>query len=190
MRALSVPAGVKTPARLAAAGVLLVLLAACAQPTAYQPRQQGSSTGFAEQQIEGNRYRITFVGNQVTNRETVENYMLYRAAELTLLNEGDHFVMVDKEIERDTQYYTSYQQPWPSSYGMYGSRRRHSSLGFGMGYGMGYTPQTYAQSRYQGYADILIYKGQAPKDDARSYDARQVIQNLGPVVQRPQQPRS
>ncbi|MBU0725962.1 MAG: hypothetical protein KJ904_13970 [Alphaproteobacteria bacterium] len=169
-------------------GALLVLLAACAQPTAYQPRQQGSSTGFSEQQIEGNRYRITFVGNQVTNRETVENYMLYRAAELTLLNEGDHFVMVDKDIERDTQYYTSYD-PWPGSYGMYGSRRRHSGFGYGMGYGMSYSPQTYAQSRYQGYADILLYKGQAPKDDPKSFDARQVIQNLGPVVQRPQQPR-
>lgn len=166
--------------RWALAGGALVLLAACAQPTPYKPRLD-TSTGFAEQQLGANRFRVTFAGNQVTGREIVENYLLYRAAELTLQKDGDHFVMADKEIERVTDYYQQYD-PWPGSYGLYGMRRYG-----GFGYGMGYNTSTYAQSSYRGYADILIFKGPTPKNDPKSFDAREIIKNLGPYVQRPQQ---
>ena len=44
----------------------------------------GRGYGFSEQRIEDDRYRITFRGNSSTSRETVENSLLYRAAELTV----------------------------------------------------------------------------------------------------------
>ena len=64
--------------RLAAVLVLGVVLAACAKPTPYKPADNG--TGYTEQKLEANRYRVTFSGNSVTDRETVDNYLLYRAA--------------------------------------------------------------------------------------------------------------
>lgn len=168
----------RAPARLALAAGLVLLVAACAQPTAYKPRLD-SSTGYSEQQIEGNRFRVTFYGNDVTPRETVENYLLYRAAELTLQRDGDHFVLVEKDVERITDYYGN--AGWPGGYSIYGSRWPGS-----YGYGMGWNSNTYAQNRYQAYADILIYKGRTPKDDPKSFDARMVIQQLGPTLRYPQ----
>ena len=60
----------------------LGMLAACGQPTPYQPATAGY--GYREQQIEDNRYRVSFAGNDLTTADTVQNYLLYRAAELTL----------------------------------------------------------------------------------------------------------
>ena len=61
------------------------LLSGCATPTPYQPlgAPTGVRGGFTDQQIERNRFRVTFAGNQFTSRQRVENYLLYRAAELT-----------------------------------------------------------------------------------------------------------
>lgn len=169
----------RTAMRVALAAGLVLLIAACAQPTPYKPRLD-SSTGYSEQQIEGNRFRVTFYGNDVTPRETVENYLLYRAAELTLQRDGDHFVLVGKDIERITDYYGN-NAGWPGGYSVYGSRWPGST-----GYGMGWSSNIYAQNRYQAYADILIFKGKTPKDDPKSFDARMVIQQLGPTLRYPQ----
>ena len=56
------------------------LLAACATQTPYQSASTERAYGFQEQWIEDNRVRITFRGNTLTDRETVETYLLYRAA--------------------------------------------------------------------------------------------------------------
>ena len=167
-----------TATKLALVAGLALLVAACAQPTPYKPRLD-SSTGFSAQQIDGNSFRVTFYGNDVPPRETVENYLLYRAAELTLQRDGDHFVLVEKDIERVTDYYGN--GGWPGGYSIYGGHRPRS-----YGYGMGCSSNTYAQNRYQAYADILIFKGKTPKDDPKSLDARMVIQQLGPTLRYPQ----
>ena len=62
------------------------LLSGCATPTPYQPlgAPTGVRGGFTDQQIERNRFRVTFAGNQFTSRQRVENYLLYRAAERPL----------------------------------------------------------------------------------------------------------
>ena len=68
----------------AASGALLV--SACATETPYRPATGSgfNRTGFSERQVETNRFLVTFAGNSVTDRDTVERYLLYRAAELTL----------------------------------------------------------------------------------------------------------
>ena len=74
---------------VAAAIVTTLATAACQSgPTPYQPGA-GRDLGYTESRIENDRYRIAFKGNSLTDRETVENYMLYRAAELTLQNGYD-----------------------------------------------------------------------------------------------------
>ena len=81
-----------------------VLLAACAgKPTPYQAAQGGF--GYSEQQIEENRYRVSFAGNSATSRPTIEDYLLYRAAELTVQTGHDWFQVVDRNT---VQEYSGY----------------------------------------------------------------------------------
>ena len=48
------------------------------------PAAAGQPTGYTDRQLSDNRWRVTFTGNSVTPRETVEDDLLLRAAEVTL----------------------------------------------------------------------------------------------------------
>ena len=79
------------------------LLGACARdPTPYQPAVDGY--GYSEQRIENNRFWVTFAGNDFTKADTVQKYLLYRAAELTLNYGYDYFTVVDRNMDRSTRY--------------------------------------------------------------------------------------
>src|SRR3546814_6729919 len=73
----------------------LGMLTACATTTPYQPVRDGY--GYQDQRIEGNRYLVTFAGSTATPRQTVENYLLYHAAELTLASGNDYFIVPRSE---------------------------------------------------------------------------------------------
>src|SRR5258705_13439005 len=83
-------------------GPALLALAACETATPYQPQMRGNevSGGYRDRQIEANRFRITFSGNSMTSRDTVETYLLYRAAELPLQHGYDWFEMADRQTDR------------------------------------------------------------------------------------------
>ena len=49
--------------------------------------------GFSERQIEANRFVVSFAGNTVTSRDTVERYLLFHAAEVTLRDGYDYFLV-------------------------------------------------------------------------------------------------
>ena len=68
--------------RLLLAAAAALSLAACATPTPYQPLvRNGTATGgYTETRISSDRFRVSFQGNTITDRETVERYLLYRAA--------------------------------------------------------------------------------------------------------------
>lgn len=156
---------------------LAVLLAACGSPTPYQPALRGG--GYAEQQIEANRFRITFAGNALTPRDTVENYLLYRAAELTLANRKDYFVLVREVTEPRTTWRPVYDDLPPTGFS-------HHRWGWDPWYDSAVaTPIT----RYDAYADIVVFAGAKPQDDVRAFDAREVLVRLGPTIVRPQGPR-
>ena len=159
---------------LAIAGVLG--LAACGVPTPYQPAVDGQ--GYTELQIEDDRFRVTFSGNRLTARETVENYLLYRAAEITVARGFDHFVVADWEIERRTTYFST-MIGVGGGFG-YG---RYDVLGdpFG-GFGSATARPT---DRYTGYANIVLQRGAKPASQPETYDARAVLRRLAPAVRQP-----
>lgn len=169
------------PKRIAAALVLAPALVACVTtPTPYQPRH--NNEGYSEQKLEANRYRIAFAGNSATPRETVENYVLYRAAEVTLANGYDHFVVTGNESREE-----------PSARGGnvglgFGGFSIGSGGGFGLGVGVS-TGTGYGGGRgdYLGQADIVMFKGPKPTDQPRAFDARELRNNLEPLIARPQQ---
>src|SRR5207247_6272795 len=101
----------------AAALVLAAGLAACATPTPYQPNLPGQQTsgGYSEIRVEPDRWRVSFAGNTLTSRETVEGYLLYRAAELTLQNGYEWFSIEDRHTDRDARTYVEpdpLYHPW------------------------------------------------------------------------------
>jgi hypothetical protein len=154
---------------------LLLGLAACASPTPYQPADGGF--GYADQQIETNRYRVAFAGNAVTPRTTVENYLLFRAAEVTLATGHDYFRVVDQNVERSTRYYGMVDPIFPYSF-----HRRDRFHNF---YPLGYSTVTADPiDQYTAYADILVFEGEKPADDVNAYDARDVVRRLEPMVAR------
>lgn len=155
--------------------LLSAALAACATVTPYQPLRDGY--GYAEQKIEGARYRVSYAGNDLTPRQTVENYLLYRAAELTLEQGHDYFIMVSPSTEAQTRYTQDINAF--GSFGRYGWYPR-SYLGAGIGTSI---PST----EYEAQAYVLMRSGKKPARDAGAFDAREVKQNLEPMIVRPPQ---
>ena len=85
-------------------GSSLVVLSACATTTPYQEASKpGAFDGYSQTIIENDRARVTFAGNSLTERETVENYLLYRAAELAVERGFDNFRLIESDTETKTR---------------------------------------------------------------------------------------
>jgi hypothetical protein len=194
---LSVP---KSQERRPRRGRLLALalalgLGACTTATPYQPLGAPGnrvSGGFAERQIEQNRFLVTFAGNELTSRQTVETYLLYRSAQLTAQQGYDWFVTADRETNRHTNTYVD--QPFGGRYGgwggMWGPSWRYYGRGFGWRswdpwYGSpfwGDTMDVRTVEQYEASAEIVMGRGPKPADNMRAFDARDVLARLGPSI--------
>lgn len=171
-------------------------LAACATATPYQPAGfNGQRGGYAEQRLESDRFRVTFAGNSVTSREQVEMGLLLRSAELTTESGFDWFSTVQRQTDRDVRYqstpdpfyYDRYSPFWGPSWRYY-RRGAWSPWGYGFGgYGGGFGRDYDVREidRFEASAEIVMGRGPKPRDDVNAFDAREVIQNLGPRVTRP-----
>ncbi|MBR0551702.1 hypothetical protein J7S20_04195 [Sphingomonadaceae bacterium LXI357] len=169
-----------------------LLTAGCATPTPYRPATGYgfNQTGYADQQIEANRYQVSFSGNSVTSRETVERYLLYRAAELTLQQGYDYFILSNRDTEKQSRTYAS-ADPWGGPYGYWHPYWRYYSPAWGWGawgpYGdpFGRDIDVRTVDKYQAMAEIVMGKGPKPKDNLRAFDARSVVDHLGPTIEMP-----
>ncbi len=196
--------------RVAALAAVLAgasVLAACATPTPYRPATGAgfNRTGFSDQQIEANRFRINFAGNSLTSRETVERYLLFRAAELTLERGFNYFVMADRDTDKQTRTYTTpgtgFGPGWGGGFGGWGGYWGPSWRMYGRGYGWRrYDPfwgdpfwdrgiDIRTVERYEASAEIIVGKGPKPASNVKAFDARQVIDNLGPSIVVPREGR-
>lgn len=171
----------KRLAIMAAAALLALSLAGCVKPTPYKAVEDGSSYGYKDERLEENRYRITFSGNHLTDRSTVENYMLYRAAEITLAQGFDYFQIVTKETDAQTDY--GYPGYGPSVFVFGGGGR--GAFGWGVGSHHYYGPSN-PQQWFTMVANIVMRKGEKPADDTSAYDARAVLNNLAGKIVRPE----
>jgi len=166
--------------------VCLAAVAACVKPTPYQPREDGY--GYSTQQLEPNRYVVSFYGNTMTSRETVETYLLYRAAEVTLEVGGDHFQVVERSTDRDVTTYVNYGPFYgPSMFFGYGVSsgpyyRRYSGSYYGASIGLGAPRVT---EKFEASVEFLAFRGPKPPDDPMSYDAREIVASLGPQIRYP-----
>ena len=186
-----------------------LVLGACATATPYQ-EATNSNGGYENQQIESNRWAISFTGNTLTDRQTVESYLLYRAAELTNQNGYDHFQIVTRETDAQSRFVsTGFSSPfYYNFYGFGGHRgfgrssfRRSSFRGgfggrgfnsFGRGFGTGFHdpffggPSSFDERvNYEASAEIIMRKGEKP-DQAEYFDAEDVLFNLSSQIVLPE----
>ena len=177
-----------------------LLLAGCATETAYRP---ATGTGFArvgysDHQVEANRFQVTFSGNSYTSRDTVEKYLLYRAAELTVQQGGDYFIMADRNTDHSSRSYTTPGIGGPGyGYGGWGGYWGPSWRYFGRGYGWRSWDPFFGDpfwdrnvdiqtvDKYEASAEIIIGRGPKPRDNVRAFDAREVVAHIGPSVVMP-----
>ena len=186
---------------LAAAALVLSLgaLGGCMTATPYQPYipegGPGTHGGYSDQQIAPDRFLVRFHGNEMTSRERVEGYLLYRAAELTAQHGYDWFMMDDRRMEHDVQtyavpdpfYHPWYGYPYWRPYWGYYSR----GIGWGHWDPWGGGPFWYNSIDYrtveafEASAEISMHKGPIPPGNARAMDARAVMAQLGPTIELP-----
>ena len=185
-------------AAIVASLALAGLLSACATATPYQPNLPGQavSGGYSEQRVEANRFRVNFSGNSLTSRETVEGYLLFRAAELTVQEGYDWFAVVDRNTETDRRTYVERDPLYSPWYGpSYGYWRPYWRYYGGFGWRT-WDPwwgdpfwadrmDVRTVTKFEASAEIIMNRGAKPADDPRAFDARAVIANLGPRVTRP-----
>lgn len=159
---------------------LAAVLGACSTPTPYAPA--ADRFGYRDSGIEQNRYRVSFSGNSATDRETVETYLLYRAAELTLEKARSHFVVVARDLDKNERY--MHHDYFPFGFGAFGYYSHHGGYFFRQSMFAG-PSDSIPITRYEAIAEIVIGGPELKAEGTDAYDAQDVISNLGPKIVRP-----
>lgn len=172
---------VTSKAYLAAFTVFALLgLAACATPATYGPKTGSSLTGYTDEQLAQNRYRVTFSGNSVTPRATVEDYLLYRAAQVTLDSGFAGFAFDARDTKAKTTYFSTFDSfpGWPRIRGGW----------YWHNWPFDEEVESQPITRYEAYAEIVMLSAEQLHADPHALDAKDVIAHLGPRVV-PQTPK-
>ena len=189
---------------VAAALALAAGLAACATPTPYQPNARvqslggmAASGGYSEVRLEPDRWRVNFAGNSMTSRETVEGYLLFHAAELTLQNGFDWFSIADRHTDTKARSYAvpdPFYNPWYGpGFGYWRPSWRYQGAGYGWRTWDPFFGDPFFGDRidirtiesFEASAEIVTHKGAKPPGDPGAFDAHAVVENLKSRIQYP-----
>lgn len=165
--------------------LVTAMLVACASETPYKPAESRGDYGYTETALGDNRYRVTFEGNSTTPSETVQDYALLRAAELTLAQGYDWFEAVDRNQDKKTRSTTT-DTGFGASYHQSQTYYRNCDLlgncdtvvtgGTVVSPGSGIATTT-SRSSYQYSLEIVMRKNPI-SDSAGAYDARKLASAL------------
>lgn len=150
-----------------------VALMGCATP--YQA--QGFRGGFSETRFDETTYQIAFKGNAFVSPDTVQKYVLYRAAELTIQSGFDHFVIVGvQDRTQSAELVTPGTATTRTTYNAFTpdtvSARSTTT----------YSPERRTQVIKPGQS-VTIKMGKGPKPERdNAYEASTLIAYLGPSV--------
>jgi hypothetical protein len=160
-------------------------LAGCAASTPYKPAANDRATGYSDERLAENRFRVSFTGNSATKRATVENFLLLRAAEVTRDAGYQWFTFDSRSTEAKTTYHTTDfgdYPGWGPGFGWYWHNWRYDPWDpyWGRG-GADAIPST----RYQAYAEIILLTPDQAKNDPHALQASDVIARIGPQAAPP-----
>ena len=149
-------------------GLFALSLTACATDMPYGPASRDGAKGYLVQQIETNRFRVSYTD---ADAETARTRALRRAAEVTFEQGADWFQVVNAYDDGDIR---SSSRSSVSIGGATGSYGRSSSVGVGLGIGI---PLGGSSGKVTHVLEIQTGTGEKP-EGVRVYDASQVLTNL------------
>lgn len=151
----------------------VLTLAACASTPTYTRAASPTGAGYSEQQVESNRYFVTYRASGGAERTLLHDYALLRAADLTL-EHGRSWFWVD----RTTFDGESGRRGGPSIGVGVGAGRWGGSSGVSGSVGVN-VPVGGGGGGGARAATLEIRFGEGAKpDDARAYDARSIATNI------------
>ena len=156
------------------------MLAACATPALrYAAATTPSSSGYVEQQIETDRYSVTFRAPGGGEASVLQDYAMLRAADLTLEHNHDWFWVDRRGLDDEG---TAYSGP---SFGIgIGGASFGGHTGVGTSVGLNF-PIGGQNSHVARAASVDIRFGSGPKpDDVNAFDARSLSTNIRARVHR------
>jgi len=151
--------------------LLALALAACATPAVYAPAAGPGRPGYSELRIENDRYRVTF--RDAANEAAAADYALLRAAELTLAQGYDWFVVDNRSTDRSGQ--SSGPRVGVGVGGVNYGGRTSVGVSTGVGFNLGGGPKATVA------LEIRLGRGAKP-GIVNAYDARQVQATVRPRV--------
>jgi len=157
----------------------LLLTAACATGPAYHAAGPAGTSGFSETKIDGNHYRVSFQGNSQTSRHEVEDYLLRRAAELTIQEGFIYFHIDEKSMDTDKTVVHTYRPAFLGGIHRYHSHRRFEFpyYAYGFDWSYPYDDQVREYHRYSAVAYITLQNDRS-FNDGRIFKASDVIANI------------
>ena len=163
----------------AAAALAWLAVSACAPEQPYfGPRDADHATGYTDEKLDQNRFRVTYSGSSATNRETVENFLLLRSAQVTQ-QAGAAFFMFDM---RDTKTHTTYFSDFPG----WGGGPRFGGYWHSWAYdGFDNEVETRPVRRFEAYAEIVLLTDAQAAKEPRAIKAQSLIDRLGPSAAPP-----
>lgn len=168
--------------RFAFAAAAMIALSACAAPrTVYAPVSRPGGLGYQSLPIEQDRFRVTFRGAPGASAAEVSELALLRAAEIAVERGAPWFRVVSRS--GDAPAFAADQNRPRVSIGVGGSSGSYGSS-VGIGVGVGFGAGSYAARRAPEITlEVLLGQGAKPSD-ADVYDARALIDTVGPRVGR------
>ncbi len=184
------------------------VLAACATTTPYQAATKpGGFDGYSQTMLENDRARVSFGGNSLTDRETVENYLLYRAAEIAVERGFNYFTLAERETEAKKRAHVS------PRFGLYDPYFNYSfyrpRFGWSPYHRYSYFHRPYYRNRFSVFGprfhdpffndydvrEITKYRASAEVKFSRSgasenpntFNAKEVLEHLGGTIQYPEE---
>lgn len=154
------------------------LLSACATgPVAYGPAQ-GTGYGFSNQQIESDRFQVSFTGR---NADEARNLALLRAAELTKGQGFSHFRVVGSGIEGDERGRSPISTSVGVGIGSGGGYRRYggSRTNVGIGIGVNDLARALQGSKITAGMEIIMLNATDGLGD-NVYEADSIIKSIRP----------
>jgi len=150
--------------------VFCALVTACASGPAYRPAAEPDDYGYRDTQLTSDRFRVSFAGDYGTARETVENFALFRAADVALAHDQATFRITSRESSPVTS-----NGGGPST-----------SIGYGFGYpywgtGVGYSTGGVSRTRYEAVVEIQL-GAEVPDAGPDVYNAIEIKRNLSASV--------
>ena len=156
-----------------AAVCIALALSACATPYG----KYGLLGGFADARIDDNTFSISVDTNGFTSQQTTSMHALYRAAELTVENGFDFFVIASGENNSTSMAMAmpggSTSNTTINAYGSTASARTSTT----------YAPTTVVPMTFPNSTLVIkSFKGVKPDEVPNAYDARTVMKYLGPQI--------